>query len=794
MALKVWLPLNGNPYMRNLGISGNIIPESAGTHHSFSSGGKLGYALTFIGAASDYLCIPGLKLQTFSWACWFKCTGSTTATSQRILSEGRDTGSRGAEIWISQDSTTLYLQAHGVTHTTTIEPDKWYHVAFTCGDGVFSSYLNGNLINSSAYTANCDYAQSNDKFVIGKMAYNYTNTSNYFPFVGRINDVRIYDHCLSAKEVKEISQGLILHYKLDGFSGGVGENILTGTNYNSYSSSLNATTATNASGKWCGGSGGNGTFSVIEDFTCPAGNLSWNISNNTSGNRDFQQGNQPYVSGQQYTTSFWAKGNGTCLYRSWNSTDGKQMFSKTWTLTSDWVYYTHTFTASAEMETDLCTFHLGVTGNSNISICGMKMEKGSIATAWSPAPQDLGIDTTKIIDSSGYGNDGVILNSVTTETNSPKYSFATHISSTSSKIEINNLITAGFGDSYSFAWWAKISSVTPMHWGFADGIRLNGMYTGRLWNTGDSSNNPLYIPNTTTQVTAPTVNTWHHWVMTGDGISCKVYQDGILWGVAKTYKSISGTQIYINGWNSTTQYSSDNFSISDFRIYATALSAEDILDLYHTSANIDNLGGIHGFEIVEDTSSRELLALPWTSAYSTHNKTSISTNYNDKHEWYSNTNSSAGSDYIKINPTGKTYYWDTEISVAAGNQFYIGFERYDANKTSRSNQACAYIIAIKPTSNIVHQRYFGTIDLSTDGVNPTDTIALRILNAWSGTTSDSTKEATIHYLSLREVSGKPQTGKIKQQGQIYTDEFVEREKQASIYENGFVGGNIIIEK
>jgi len=210
-------------------------------------------------------------------------------------------------------------------------------------------------------------------------------------------------------------------------------------------------------------------------------------------------------------------------------------------------------------------------------ISNIKVEEGTKATTWVPCKEEGGYDTTIVEDSSGYNHNGEILNgplSLTSDTS--RYNISTHFSTTNQKIKISNFPTNGFGNSYTFAWWAKISSVTPMHWGFADGIRLNGMYTGRLWNTGDGSNNPLYNPGTTTQVTAPTVNVWHHWAMTGDGTKCRVYQDGELWGEAKTYKAISGTTIYINGWNASTDYSSNNYSISDFRIYCTPLLDTDI--------------------------------------------------------------------------------------------------------------------------------------------------------------------------------------------------------------------------
>lgn len=41
---------------------------------------------------------------------------------------------------------------------------------------------------------------------------------------------------------------------------------------------------------------------------------------------------------------------------------------------------------------------------------------------------------------------------------------------------------------------------------------------------------------------------------------------------------------------------------SDFRIYCTALSAEDILELYNTGAKIDKLNSLHAGELIENNS------------------------------------------------------------------------------------------------------------------------------------------------------------------------------------------------
>lgn len=284
-------------------------------------------------------------------------------------------------------------------------------------------------------------------------------------------------------------------------------------------------------------------------------------------------------------------------------------------------------------------------------------------------------------------------------------------------------------------------------------------------------------------------NEWTHVAFTfKDGVM-KVYING---EYSRT-SDRSETGIYMRGYRNFyfPSEAGDSFigNISDMRVYCTALLDKDIKLLYNVSSRIDNLGEVHSFEL-EEKDNNLLAGTLITSAYT--NKVNPYTKYNSNGEMYFDTNStSAGSNYISINPTNHTYYYDFDISVNAGNQFYIGFERYDANKTSRSNRATIYVYSTKSTEDINHKHIFGTVDLSTDGVNPCAFVALRILNGWSGTDSGVVGVATIHSMSLREISNI-QNPKSCKNGILSTGEFKEYQK-ASFYKNGFVEATEFIE-
>ena len=516
-------------------------------------------------------------------------------------------------LWSTADGSTAQEIWSADSFPTSTIYNTWHHLIMIRDNadnkhGYF--YLDGVRKELASIPTILNIATNANQMRIGSCGASY----NPYYWTGKLNDFRLYNHALSKKEAEEIAKGLVLHYKLDN-NGMSNPNILTGTYYNSYSSGLSAgTTARNIDGKWAGGSGGNGSFSVTEDTTCPVGKYSWNILNNTSGNRDFQQGDQPYISGQIYTTSFWAKGTGTCLYRSWNTTDGKQMFAKTWTLSTNWTYYTYTFTASAEMETDRCTFHLGVTGSSSISICGMKMELGNKATSYSLAVGEM-TEENIIYDSSGYNNNGTIIGEIELNKDSPRYTVATYINSpdpTTNSVTGEYYISANCclvtPAKISIAWWANPENgyggnISHAMWS-TTANDISSDYQVSAFNHRDTgfdinSSDGVHLRLSTSSFVK---NEWHHYAVIYDGQTAKLYKDGmqqtsVAFTVAKTLGTF--TKILIGHSRAGGVHRKMKGKYSDFRVYVTALTEEQILELYHTSGTIDNKGNIYARELVE---------------------------------------------------------------------------------------------------------------------------------------------------------------------------------------------------
>lgn len=148
----------------------------------------------------------------YSFSMFFKSTTTSGGGGARLIS--RDASEYPTVIIRQDESSPQELYFYEATNDAgnVVDVNEWYHLVFTIDTGRNNSqlFLDGELIDSGGVNDNT----SARPYVIGGNTEGDGNVSGN-SFIGKIDDVRLYDHILSAKEVKQLSRGKILHYKFD---------------------------------------------------------------------------------------------------------------------------------------------------------------------------------------------------------------------------------------------------------------------------------------------------------------------------------------------------------------------------------------------------------------------------------------------------------------------------------------------------------------------------------------------------------------------------------------------------
>lgn len=616
MALQVWLPLKGD--LNNQGLS-NIIFTNTGV--SINDNGKIGKCYHF--NADQYI-----KESTYDWTnfntsefslcCWYKEPSPVASGNSQIICIGTSSGwnnirigllrrtSNGYPMFSVSDGSTA-IQYNFTASTFTL--DTWNHIAVTYNNGELKMYLNGTLNKTSATTI-VPVLNNSQHLGIGAAS------NGAEKLTGFLNDVRIYDHALSAKEVEEISKGLILHYKLDN-NGLGGKNYLTNSSFRTKINNFPTVASQYTQ-----------TFEVIDGYEC------FHIHSDTLGVnssvgwqvKDFINA---YPIGTKFTFSGWIKtenivkgttnyfaslyyggsynnngtstwiGEGSRIKANPSSSSAFDLSGQGW----KYCYIVSTFTRNDY--TGMSALYYLRDWIGDIYLRNFKLEVSDEPTPWTPNKKDLGIEENIIYDCSGYQNNGIIYGNVDINNDSTKYLACTYFPSGNTDYIVTESPVGNPQDAITMNIWFKSSNKSPgssyhhmfnglTSWCYIEmavhsqGYLRCGLYINGIRYVANTNNNNLLDGN------------WHMLTMTYDGANIKRYVDAELKNTQAATGNIDRpNDKFIFGHGASTGYYCKEAYLSDARIYATALTAEQIKELYDTSASVDKNGNIYAREAIE---------------------------------------------------------------------------------------------------------------------------------------------------------------------------------------------------
>lgn len=586
MALQLWLPLNGD--VKNYGLK-NIDVLDYGT--SEYNKGKIGKCRSFVG--NGYLKLInsfGIEpYKDFSCCYWIKEISNNTSHGFRVVYQCGNLiiGHYNDEFNIYNGSDLDFVYKCDTT--------DWVHCCLTYQalGNIMTIYINGikcsthqpkNLNNLSSTTA-----------LIGKR-----NTETYL-LEGYLNDFRLYDECLSPKQIKLLSQAMICHYPMGNIDGKIGgRNLLRNSSMIGErlkcdrSESCNSTTTLAYSDDGfhivtpSEGNANNGIVFVYDDFT----RLGINIGNTITFSllvKGSYDSNKPFINiiFQNDGTTWYGKGTIQSSGGDFTPTDVFQKIYVTYTLPTDKKYSSK-------------TMFLGIHGNmkSDLYIKNLKLEKSSTSTPYTLAPEDNPPFYDNIIpDISGYQNNGEVTDSAcpTWSNDSPRYLGSYEFNGKNQYISGLSPISNNTKE-FTIAFWVKLNNVP----------NVMTFYTARV---GIGSGVALFFANknirfddnvqsTFNYTYDLSSNKWTHLCVTRNNTSKKLYVNGKLVDSTSNVGNMQniGKYFTIGGSESSDNGIADmnwlNGNISDFRIYSTDLSDEDVLDLYQSSASLDSQGNL----------------------------------------------------------------------------------------------------------------------------------------------------------------------------------------------------------
>ena len=555
MALQVWLPLNKDGAVKNQGLANINITSTA----TYNTSGKLGGSYDF-SDSSKRISFPSQSwmapndTNSISIAMWVKADSfnyiiATTAFEYRLLSNGF--------MWRLGNSVTntFSVQTSEITFTTGI----WYHLCGTWNakNKKLTVYVNGELVKEATSTLT---------------SYNGISSTINLVYGGswNINDFRFYDHCLSPKEVKEISKGLVLHYPLN-------DAYVEGTTNLVTSITKGGQTTVN---------GYEVTTSGVSKDTYFTLNLSEKI-----------------VAGNTYTIS--CRNNfDTGLY--WDFPIGSQANQTlTWRITSGYSSYTFIANSGNSYWDNNTCFMDDLSGTARNAGKSFKMWDWQIEKKDHATPFVIGTrNETTVHDCSGYQNNGTIFRALNCIGNSPRYKIGTHFtSSIPSRIMLPSDMSCLSGNNeQTLSCWVRSS-------GLGSGMTNSGLIALGYGNILylDASSYCYRIDNGSNLDTLyanqnPNDGKWHLVTATYKSGIASIYIDGILKNsISRTF---SNRYINIGGNCIGTEVNNSpvynlNGDISDIRMYATALSTDDIKELYNTSAYVLDNGTLLTYNLEE---------------------------------------------------------------------------------------------------------------------------------------------------------------------------------------------------